>query len=337
MGGGVGLSVHAPIRIATERTLFAMPETTIGLFPDVGGSFFLPRLEGRLGTYLALTSERLKGVQAFYAGVATHYIDSTSLSSLTARLAELEFKDYETLDDRLTAIDATIAEFDTGLPHNEPMLLAGSLRKAIDRTFSYDTMEEIVASLEAEAQRDPVEDGDSDLRAWAQRTLQTLSERSPTSLKVTLRQMREGKGWDIDETFQHEYHLAGKFMHHPDFQSGVHARLLSKPPTTPMWDPPTLAGVTKEKVDEMFQKDGQRRLELLGGSGVGYKEYPFHLGLVREETVKEVVMEGGWTRTKLMQKLVKEAKGKVGVKEKVEEVMERCCGVDESGKLVWRL
>ncbi len=94
MGGGVGLSIHAPFRIATERTVFAMPETTIGFFPDVGASFFLPRMPGAVGTYLALTSERLSGANVFYSGVATHYLHSTSLMSLEQRLAELRFKDY---------------------------------------------------------------------------------------------------------------------------------------------------------------------------------------------------------------------------------------------------
>src|SRR6201996_8950938 len=116
MGGGVGLSVHAPFRIATERTVFAMPETTIGFFPDVGGSFFLPRLDGAIGTYLALTSERLHGVQAYYAGIATHYLDSSVLANLTTRLSELVFKDYSTLDERLKLVNSTIAEFSTGLP-----------------------------------------------------------------------------------------------------------------------------------------------------------------------------------------------------------------------------
>ena len=362
MGGGVGLSVHAPIRIATERTLFAMPETTIGLFPDVGGSFFLPRLEGMLGTYLALTSERLKGVQAFYAGVATHYIDSSSLSNLTSRLAELEFKDYETLPDRLATISSTIAEYDTGLPPNEPILLAGSLRKAIDRNFAHDTMEEIIASLEAEAQQPTQSDDPShlQLRDWATRTLRTLHDRSPTSLKVTLRQMRQGSHWGIADAFQHEYHLAGKFMAHPDFQSGVYSRLINKPPTNPTWTPSTLAEVTDRQLDGMFRKSaGERRLDLLGphhhqhhhdglggggGSGEGegegeggWKQYPHAMGLVREERVRELVMQGAWTRTKLMQQLVKrEGKDRVGVKEKVEEVVGRCCVLDEEGKLLWR-
>lgn len=91
MGGGVGLSVHAPFRIATENTVFAMPETTIGFFPDVGASFFLPRMDGALGTYLALTSEQIKGVNAFLSGIASHYLHTSSLRDLEARLAELNF------------------------------------------------------------------------------------------------------------------------------------------------------------------------------------------------------------------------------------------------------
>ncbi|KAG7131990.1 3-hydroxyisobutyryl-CoA hydrolase like protein [Verticillium longisporum] len=106
MGGGVGLSIHAPFRIATERTVFAMPETTIGFFPDVGASFFLPRMNGGIGTYLALTSDRLKGVNAFYSGIATHYLDSTTLPLVEARLGELRFKDYDSLAHRLAALEA---------------------------------------------------------------------------------------------------------------------------------------------------------------------------------------------------------------------------------------
>lgn len=339
MGGGVGLSVHAPIRIATERTLFAMPETTIGLFPDVGGSFFLPRLEGKIGTYLALTSERLNGVNAFYAGIATHYLDSNSLPELTTRLAQLQFKDYDDLRHRLMVIDGTITEFDTNLPTDEPILLAGELRKAIDRNFRHDSMEDIIASLEQDAQQAPTNDDSGNdptsIRAWAQRTLQTLSERSPTSLKVTLRQMREGRNWNISETFQHEYHLAGSFMNHPDFQSGVHARLINKPPTTPTWNPPTLAGVTDAQVDQMFEKTGAKRLELLA-EPKEYKEYPHRLGLPREEQVRDLVRAGGMTAKKLTAKLQRELDGRAGVMQKVGEIIKRRCWIGSGGELTWQ-
>ncbi|KAL9102583.1 MAG: hypothetical protein Q9163_002301 [Psora crenata] len=335
MGGGVGLSVHAPIRIATERTVFAMPETTIGFFPDVGGSFFLPRLEGRLGTYLALTSERLRGVNAFYAGVATHYIDSSILPSLTARLAELQFKDYEDLPTRLSTIDATIAEFDTGLPHEEPMLLAGELRRAIDRCFKPSSVEGIMTALSQESKRDAASDP-ADMRSWATRTLQTLSERSPTSLRVALRQMQQGLGWSINETFEREYSLAGKFLEHPDFTEGVSARLIRKPATAPVWNPPSLEGVSEEDISEMLQPPpGEEKLQLLKTARGGYREYPYQMGLPREETVEGFVRQGGKKRSEVVQHFLKEKNQRLGVREKVEEVLDRCCTEEEAGLLVW--
>ena len=333
MGGGVGLSVHAPIRIATERTLFAMPETTIGFFPDVGGSFFLPRLEGRIGTYLALTSERLKGVNAFYAGIATHYIDSSSLSSLTARLAELVFKDYEDTHSRLATIAATIAEFDTGLPHDEPMLLAGELRKAIDRCFGYTEVESIIRALEEEEKNTKVPQR---IRDWATSTLKTLSERSPTSLKVALKQMELGRQWSINEAFKNEYHIAGSFMSHPDFDTGVSARLIHKPPTTPAWNPPSLQDVTRHDVDRFFSHKGKFPIELLHEQERNYKQYPFRMGLVREDEIEEVVRQGAQTAKMVTAKFFHEGGKRVGTREKVQEVLARNCGQDENGRLTWR-
>ena len=333
MGGGVGLSVHAPIRIATERTLFAMPETTIGFFPDVGGSFFLPRLEGRIGTYLALTSERLTGVNAFYAGVATHYIDSSSLSSLTARLAELVFKDYEDMYSRLATIAATIAEFDTGLPHDEPMLLAGELRKAIDRCFGYTEVESIIRALEEEEQNTKLP---QHIRDWATSTLKTLSERSPTSLKVTLKQMELGRQWSINEAFKNEYHMAGSFMSHPDFDSGVSARLIHKPATTPTWNPPSLQDVTRQDVDQFFNHQGKFPIELLHEQERNYKQYPFRMGLVREDEIEEVVRQGGQTAGEVIARFFHEGGKRVGTREKVEEVLARKCDQDENGHLTWK-
>ena len=325
MGGGVGLSVHAPIRIATERTMFAMPETTIGFFPDVGGSFFLSRLEGEIGTYLALTSERLTGLDAFYTGIATHYIDSSSLGALTARLGELVFKDYASMEERLATIDATVEEFGTGLPHNESMLLAGKLRVAIDRCFRHNTVEDIIAALKKETV----------MSEWASKTMKTLSKRSPTSLKVALRQLRLGKGWAVSEAFQREYHIASRFMSHPDFVNGISARLIDKPPTTPVWDPPTLEGVKDNDVEEFFSVQGARRMELL--SEGDYEEYPFgYLALPREEDVERLVRRGGKSRSMVIEEFISQRNGKPGVREKVEEVIRRKCTVDKSGELVWQ-
>lgn len=327
MGGGVGLSVHAPIRIATERTIFAMPETTIGFFPDVGASFFLPRMDGRVGTYLALTSERLQGVNAYYAGIATHYIHSSSLPTLTERLSELEFRDYEPLATRLRVIDTTIEEFGTGLPHDVPMLMAGQLRRAVDECFQYDTMERIIEALEEE-KRGP-------MREWAEKTLKTLSERSPTSLKVTLKEMRLGSAWGIGDAFRREYHIAEKFMEHPDFVEGVSARLINKPPTVPRWNPPTLEDVSDQDVNDIFTVTGAQMLKLAAEGN--YAEYPFGktIGLPRERDVQLMVQERPQSREDLIKKLVAVRNPKVGAKEKVGEILERMCTENGDGQLVW--
>ena len=327
MGGGVGLSAHAPFRIATERTVFAMPETTIGFFPDVGASFFLPQMDGSLGTYLGLTSERLQGVNALYAGVATHYIHSSSLPTLTERLSELVFKDYDPLATRLKVIDATIEEFGTGLPHDVPMLMAGELRKAVDRCFQFDTMERIIKALE--------EEKNAAMPEWAGKTLKTLSGRSPTSLKVALKEMRLGNDWHIGDAFRREYHIAEKFMEHPDFVEGVSARLINKPPTIPKWNPATLEGVSDKDVNDIFTVAGAQMLKLAAEGN--YSEYPFGktIGLPRERDVEIMVKDAPASKEDLVKKMVTARSGKVGVKEKVEEILDRMCTENGEGQLVW--
>lgn len=317
-----------------------MPETSIGFFPDVGGSFFLPRLEGSIGTYLALTSKQLSGVDAYYAGLATHYIHHTTLPSLTARLAELDFKDYTPLSLRLSLINDTIEEFSSSLPHDQPMGIGGNKRKAIDRCFRHPTMEEIIKALKAEQEGE-------DAKAWAETTLQELSERSPTSLKVTLRQLRIGKKWNISETFQREFALATRLIAHPDFAAGVSARLLNKPPTKPEWTPPTLDAVTRSAVSDFFLVEGQDRLPLVG-EDAQWTEYDNNFGLPREEHVKEVVKEGRHRKAGKSTDFVRKNEirdvqalfrkkfgGKVGVAEKVGDVIERKCGFDAERGLTW--
>jgi len=324
MGGGVGLSVHAPFRIATERTLYAMPETTIGFFPDVGGSFFLPRLNGSTGTYLALTSERLKGVNAFYAGIATHYLHSSSLPALESRLAELRFKDYDSLKTRLEILDATIEEFCTGLPHDEPILLAGPLREAIDRCFSLNSIPAIVAALEAET-------GES--KQWAEKTLATIRSRSPTSVHVTLRQMRLGMSWDIKETFEREHQIATKFMQHNDFTEGVTALLVRK--EKPNWQPATLEDVQAEDniSEPFFEMKGSERLQLLNTNT--YSKYPHaRFGLPTEAEVAAFVNSNKKTPAGVIRHFVDSRQGKQGVKEVVSEIVSRKTS-QEDGQAVW--
>ncbi|KAJ3210465.1 hypothetical protein HDU67_005274 [Dinochytrium kinnereticum] len=219
MGGGVGLSVHAPFRIVTENTLFAMPETAIGLFPDVGGSFFLPRLDGELGTYLGLTGYRLKGEEVVYAGIGTHFIPSERIPSLLNRLAEIE-------SDEMEVINMALEEFvgDTSLDAWKNWSLGGDIANAINRCFKFDTIEEIEAALIAE--------GDS---VWAKETLKTLKAMSPTSLKVTLKQLRKGRELDFARCLQMEYSVVQEFLRTPDFFEGVTANLIRK--QKPVWSP----------------------------------------------------------------------------------------------------
>lgn len=329
MGGGVGLSVHAPFRIATERTTFAMPETTIGFFPDVGGSFFLPRLDGEVGTYLALTSERLQGVQTMYAGIATHYLDSSVLQPLTTRLSELQFRDRAPLDERLQQIDATISEFSTNLPAADSYEKAkngdirGDLREAIDRCFKFDNIDKILEALQKET------NAAGRIGDWAKATLKTIAKRSPTSVKVTLKQLRLGKGWRIDETFVREHEMAARFMQHPDFTEGVTALLVEK--RDPKWQPNTLGEVSESDVDSFFtlppDVQPMQLVEPGAGARENYGDYPHaKFALPREQHIQDVVKQFGKNgKEAVMDEVLARWNNKLGVKVKVEDVLSRKC------------
>ncbi|KAF9736420.1 hypothetical protein PMIN04_004491 [Paraphaeosphaeria minitans] len=318
MGGGVGLSIHAPFRIATENTLFAMPETTIGFFPDVGASFFLPRMEGGLGTYLALTSEQLKGADAFYHGVATHYVHSSTLQALEARLAELQFPDYMELQARFKIINATIEEYATGLPSPRPHI-SGALRQTIDKVFHRD-QPSIASILESLAN---VRDNGAteDLKTWASKTIDTLHTRSPIAVAVALQQMRVGRHWSIAETFQREYDIATHFMAHPDFVEGVTARLIERKKERPNWVPNKLEDVAEADVHKFFTRpEGKQGLTLM--SNTNYNQYPHAwIGLPKDDEIWSEA--SGKSHEDVVATLLEKYEGKQGVREKVAEALER--------------
>lgn len=325
MGGGVGLSLHAPFRIATERTVFAMPETTIGFFPDVGASFFLPRLNGSIGTYLALTSDRVTGPNVFYTGIATHYIHSASLPDLEARLAELRFKDYEPLAVRLDLINATLEEFCTGLPYDQPMELAGEKRKAIDRCFQGNSVETILEALNQET---------GETKQWAQKTIETLKRRSPTSVRVALKQMRESQRWDIAHTFQREYQMAAKFMQHPDFTTGVTSLLVEKSKERPRWEPAHLSNKAAH-INNFFEFNTSEQLELFDDRT--YEEYPHgSLGVPTEKEIEALVSQkSDATPDELAREVIASRNGRQGVSEVVHEILGRKTTVNADGKVQW--
>ena len=184
-------------------------QTTIGLFPDVGASFFLSRMDGQLGVYLGLTSDRLTGWSVFQSGIATHYIPSDRLAEVEDRLADLNLNDEST--DSLKLINAALEDF-ASAPDSITPELVGAKRAAIDRCFRHNTVEEIITDLRS------IEDGSNkkfatpELVDWAKKTRETIEFRSPTSCKVALTAIRRGKTMSIDEVFKMDMRLASTFL-----------------------------------------------------------------------------------------------------------------------------
>ncbi len=225
MGGGVGISQPAKYRIATENTLFAMPETGIGLFPDVGGGWYLSRLPGAMGEYLALTGARLDGAECVALGIATHYVPSDALPALKASIID----DPRSLDALLA--DAAIEPPAAGIIARQP---------DIDRLFAHDSYEAVLAALAA------------DRSDWAEATLRTLGKKSPQSCKVSLRLVLDGRDRiDFADEMRAEYGIAVHVCQRPDFREGVRALLVDRD-NKPVWDPATPDGVTDQMIDTIF-------------------------------------------------------------------------------------
>uniref|UniRef100_A0A8R1IQQ8 3-hydroxyisobutyryl-CoA hydrolase, mitochondrial n=2 Tax=Caenorhabditis japonica TaxID=281687 RepID=A0A8R1IQQ8_CAEJA len=205
-GIGCGLSVNGRFRVATEKTMLAMPETALGLFPDVGGSYFLSRLKGHLGMYLALTGYRLLGADAFHAGLATHFVPSAEIGNLEKKLVEMK-------DVNENSVDEVIRSFE---PEKIPEFSLSKHLSQIRDAFGAKSVEEILSHLE--------EDGSE----WAQKQAKTLGKMSPTSLKITHRQITEGSTMSYAKIFTMEYRLTQRFLADKDFHEGCRAILIDK-------------------------------------------------------------------------------------------------------------
>uniref|UniRef100_A0AAX7V653 3-hydroxyisobutyryl-CoA hydrolase n=1 Tax=Astatotilapia calliptera TaxID=8154 RepID=A0AAX7V653_ASTCA len=226
MGGGVGLSVHGLFRVATEKTLFAMPETAIGLFPDVGGGYFLPRLQGKLGLFLALTGFRLKGRDVQRAGVATHFVESKKVPLLVLISLCSVFKDYQPFI------------------YFQSLVLLNPVR-----LFSASSVEGIVKNLKTDGSE------------FAKKQTETLSKMSPTSLKITLKQLQAGAALSLQDVLVMEYRLSQACMRGCDFYEGVRAVLVDKD-QNPKWNPSTLEEVSNQMVEQCFSSLGEKDLTL---------------------------------------------------------------------------
>jgi len=226
MGGGVGISLPCEYRVATENTRLAMPETGIGLFPDVGGGWYLSRLPGRVGQFMALTGARLDASECLYLGLATNYIQQASLEELHERILKAPGRIQGALG--AAAAIAPDAKIESNLGQ-------------ITKLFASDRLEDVLASLE--------EDGSD----WAQSELATLKSKSPLSCKVSLRLLAEGANRSsFAEEMRAEYALAGRIVRTHDFREGVRALLIDKD-NNPQWDPPTPEEVDDEMLDVLFE------------------------------------------------------------------------------------
>ena len=226
MGGGVGISQPCEFRIATENTRLAMPETGIGLFPDVGGGWYLSRLPGRVGQFMALTGARLDGAECRYLNLATHYVEQAGLEDLIERIMKAPARAKGALGAAATIVPD--AKIEANLPQ-------------ISKFFAADTLEEVMAAL-----------AEDESNEWAQTELATLRSKSPLSCKVSLRLLAEGSNRaSFADEMKAEYALAGRIVRTHDFREGVRALLIDKT-GDPQWDPATPGEVTEEMLDVLF-------------------------------------------------------------------------------------
>ena len=220
MGGGIGLSVHGSARVATETAVFAMPETGIALFPDIGATYVLPRLRGAVGMYMALTGARMGGADAAFVGLATHFTDREAFATLPDAIAA---DGVAVLAGITRPFEPTVAEH----------------MAAIDHCFGADSVTEIETRL---SQTDT---------EWSRQTLLTLRSMSPSAVSWTFRIVRAGASRTLPQALAAELALTRHVTRHPDFAEGVRAMVVDKD-RSPRWSPATLAEVDQRVIDGMF-------------------------------------------------------------------------------------
>jgi enoyl-CoA hydratase len=239
MGGGVGISIHGSHRVAGEKYAFAMPEVGIGFFPDVGATYALPRLAGEIGTWLALTGERMKAADAVLSGAATHHVKSHRLADLKEALCGTD------------PVNAVLADFMESAGPGEVM----PRRRVIDRTFSWGSVDAIVDALHRESQII------SDQSEWSARTLRAIRAKSPTSLVLALAQMRYGRTHSFEACMAAEFRIVSRIVYGPDMAEGVRAVIVDKD-NAPRWSPGDLSALPDDLVARHFAVLPADELEL---------------------------------------------------------------------------
>ena len=235
LGGGMGISQGSALRIVGERTLMGMPEVAIGFFPDVGGSYFLSRLPGMLGRYLALTGLKIRAADALYSHLADLYLPPAAIASIVNDLSTLHWG-----SDRFADLQRFL-QARAVTPESAPALPA--LRECIDLHFSKASVAAILSSLESETR--------GAYAAWAGETAQLMRSRSPTLLSVTLRQLQRGARMSLADCFRMELGMAAYAFEQGDFLEGVRAVLIDKD-NQPRWRPSRIEDVTDSMIDAWF-------------------------------------------------------------------------------------
>lgn len=236
LGGGMGLAQGADLRVVTERSRLGMPETAIGYFPDVGGSYFLSRIPGELGTYLGVTGAQIQAADALYCGLADWYLASDKLSALDQALERISFGEHPLKD-----LQGLLAKLGTQVLDDAPL---ARLRPVIDHFFAQPDLASIIEQLRA------VTIGDS--HQWALATADQLESRSPLAMAVTLQMLRRGRHLGLEDCFAMELHLDRQWFEYGDLIEGVRALIIDKD-KQPRWNPPSLKQLQQARVDQFFE------------------------------------------------------------------------------------
>ncbi len=239
MGGGVGLSVHGSHRVAGDRYQFAMPEVSIGFFPDVGATWALPHFPGESGAYLALTGERLAATDAVPFGAATHRVRSDRFADLLDALCGN------------VSVDAVLAAF-SERPAEGPLAPHCA---ALDRLFASDRVEDVLAALDNEVQCDSPD------AQWAGERASTIRSKCPLSLKIALAQMRQGRDKSFEECMRMEFRIVSRIVYGHDLYEGVRAVIVDKD-NSPRWEHSDLAAVSNDEIARHFAPLGEKELVL---------------------------------------------------------------------------
>lgn len=226
LGGGMGISMPAQYRVANENTLLGMPETTIGFFPDVGAGYFYNKLSQHLALYLALTGTLLSPTEALISGLVSHYVSSSKWEDLICDLKECENR---------IGIENCLKIY------HEPQELSQSFSciDVIEACFSAQSVEDVLTQLESHPS------------LFAKNCHEKLITKSPTSLKVTFKKIKQNRTWSLKDVLDQDFTLSQNFVHHPDFMEGIRAQVVDKD-RSPRWNPSELQGVTQEMISKLF-------------------------------------------------------------------------------------